>query len=237
MPHRARIDGRLPRARRGAARGQGIRRPGRGHHQLPPCHVRPDGRRSRASGRTDSRLRGQVPFVHGGAEILVRELVGELRAHGCEAERVVAAVQVVSEGRDPAARGRVAAARSEREQRPADRSRHRHEVPDLLRAPSEQGRLARAPAPRRIRAVRHAVQRLRAHRARCRPARARSSTLDTQMLRRVPAAVYDRANTAAASRSTTASPPTPLYHPPLLAPRDAHRPTATTCCRSAGSKR
>src|SRR5882724_7684196 len=30
----------------------------------------------------------QVPFVHGGAEILVRQLVGALRAHGYEAEIV-----------------------------------------------------------------------------------------------------------------------------------------------------
>ena len=32
---RARLDGRLPRPRRGPPRGQGVRRPGRRHHQLP----------------------------------------------------------------------------------------------------------------------------------------------------------------------------------------------------------
>ena len=33
--HRPRLDGGVPRPRRGAARGQGVRRPGRRHHQLP----------------------------------------------------------------------------------------------------------------------------------------------------------------------------------------------------------
>ena len=36
---RARLDGRLPRARRGPPRGQGIHRPGRRHHQLPLRHL------------------------------------------------------------------------------------------------------------------------------------------------------------------------------------------------------
>ena len=33
-------------------------------------------------------LESQTPFVRGGAEILVRELVGALRAHGVEADLV-----------------------------------------------------------------------------------------------------------------------------------------------------
>jgi len=33
-------------------------------------------------------LESQTPFVHGGAEMLARELVGALRRHGCEAELV-----------------------------------------------------------------------------------------------------------------------------------------------------
>ena len=37
--HRARHDGRLPRPRRGSSRRQGVHRPGRGHHQLPVCHL------------------------------------------------------------------------------------------------------------------------------------------------------------------------------------------------------
>ena len=49
----------------------------------------------------------------------------------------------------------------EREQRPRRRSRHRDEVPDLLRASPEQGRLADPPASRGVRAGGHAVQRLR----------------------------------------------------------------------------
>ena len=60
----------------------------------------------------------QVPFVHGGAEVHVRAT----RAASCaraatRPSSCQRAVQVVSEGGDPAARGRVAAARPQREQR------------------------------------------------------------------------------------------------------------------------
>ena len=37
--HRARLDGRVPRSRRGPPRRQGIHRPGRRYHQFPPRHL------------------------------------------------------------------------------------------------------------------------------------------------------------------------------------------------------
>ena len=166
----------------------------------------------------------QVPFVHGGAEVHVRELVRELRQRGLRGGARQRAVQVVSEGRNPAARGGVAAARSQREQRPADRSRHRVEVPDLLRAASAQGRVADPPVPRRLRAVRHAVQRLRAHRARRRPARHADPARHGDA-RRVPRACSrtrgTRPTRLAKFNGLAAE---PLYHPPRLAARLARRP-------------
>ena len=54
---RPRLDGRLPRPRRGPPRRQGIRRPGRRYHQLPICHLS-DVRRIVVA-------EAQVPFVHG----------------------------------------------------------------------------------------------------------------------------------------------------------------------------
>ena len=80
-PARARHARRLPRSRRAPARGQGVHRPRRRRDQLPPRHV---------ESREDHTLivktilvcEAQVPFVHGGAEVHVRELVRELRARG-----------------------------------------------------------------------------------------------------------------------------------------------------------
>ena len=65
----ARQHGRVPRARRGAPRRQGIRRAGRGYHQLPPRHLI-----DRERSRRVLVLESQTPFVHGGAEMLAREL-------------------------------------------------------------------------------------------------------------------------------------------------------------------
>ena len=74
-------DGGVPRARRGPSRRQGIRRPGRRYHQFPLRHLV----RSRPHRLS---CEAQVPFVHGGAEILVRELAATLGAHGYEVEIV-----------------------------------------------------------------------------------------------------------------------------------------------------
>ena len=62
-PHRARLDRGVPRARRGAARRQGVRRAGRRRHQLPVRHVREGRERShcarvRRAGAARARRRG-----------------------------------------------------------------------------------------------------------------------------------------------------------------------------------
>ena len=63
----------------------------------------------------------QVPFVHGGAEVHVRQLVRELRLRGYRRRTRERAVQVVPEGRDSAPRRGVAPPRSERSNgRPVD---------------------------------------------------------------------------------------------------------------------
>src|SRR5499427_8479581 len=73
---RARVDGCLPRSRRGASRRQGLHRRGRRHHQLPLRHM-----------KTVLVCEAQVPFVRGGAEFLVRSLVAELTRRGYKADR------------------------------------------------------------------------------------------------------------------------------------------------------
>ena len=140
-----RLDGGVPRSRRGAARGQGIRRPGRRHHQFPIRHMI----------RTIAVCEAQVPFVHGGAELHVRGLVTRAAAPRLPRRTRVGAVQVVPEGRAAHARRRLAHDRSERSQRRTHRSRHRHEVPDLLRPAPEQDHLAVPPVPRDLRPLRH----------------------------------------------------------------------------------
>src|SRR4029077_14603303 len=73
---RPRLDGRVPRSRRSAPRGQGLHRAGRGHHQLPLRDM-----------KTVLVCEARVPFVHGGAEFLVRSLVTELTRRGYKADR------------------------------------------------------------------------------------------------------------------------------------------------------
>ena len=124
----------------------------------------------------------QVPLVRGGAESHVRQLVDRLRERGYHGRSRVGAVQVVSEGGDPRARRRVAPARSQREQRHADRPGDRDEVPVVLRPAPEQGDVAHPPVPRGLRAVRHRLQRLRPRGSRRRPARSSSSSSTREML-------------------------------------------------------
>src|SRR4030095_9666678 len=71
----------LPRPRRGASRGQGVRGAGRRYHQLPARHL--------VSISRILVLEAQAPFVHGGAEILVRQLTGALRDRGYDADIVL----------------------------------------------------------------------------------------------------------------------------------------------------
>src|SRR5262249_24031056 len=75
---RPRVDGRLPRPRRGPARGQGVHRAGRRHHQFP----------LRDMTATVVVCEAKVPFVSGGAELHVAGLVNELGRRGYRAERV-----------------------------------------------------------------------------------------------------------------------------------------------------
>ncbi len=194
--HRARLDGRLPRSRRGPARRQGVHRPGRRHHQFPP----------RDMIKTVVVCEAQVPFVHGGAELHVTRPRRRAAPPRATRRARLDSVQVVSEGRAARARGGVAADRPVRKQRRADRSRHRHEVPDLLRAPPEQGHVADSSVPRDLRAVRHAVQRVRPHRSRRAAARSpdRSSTATCSASRRGSSATP--ATPRRASRATTAWP-------------------------------
>ena len=99
----------------------------------------------------------QVPFVHGGAEVHVRELVRELRARGYQAELVSVPFKwYPKEEILPHAAAWRLLDLSESNGQP-DRSGDRLEVPDLLRPPSAQGGLADPPVPRRLRAVRHRV--------------------------------------------------------------------------------
>ena len=76
----------------------------------------------------------QVPLVRGGAELLVQQLVDELRARGVETDRVSVPFKWYPKDEilPHAAAWRLLDL--EREQRPADRSGDRHEVPHLLRA-------------------------------------------------------------------------------------------------------
>ena len=107
------------------------------------------------------------------------------------------ALQVVSEGGNSRARGRVAAARSQREQRPADRSRHRHEIPVVFRPPSEQGGVADPPVPRGVRAVRHRRTATSTTSRATSALRATLIDLDTRMLGECRRIFANAANTAA----------------------------------------
>ena len=114
----------------------------------------------------------QVPFVEGGAEYHVRELLRQLRLHGHQAELVSVPFKWYpkEEILTHAAAWRLLDL--SREQRRADRPRDRHEVPVLLRPASSQGRVADPPVPRRVRARRDRLQRLPAPGVGRRPSRA-----------------------------------------------------------------
>ena len=95
----------------------------------------------------------QVPLVRGGAELLVQQLVSELRARGVATDRVSLPFKWYPKDEIlPHAAAWRMLDLSESNGRPIDLI-DRHEVPDLLRAPPEQGVLARAPAPRGVRAL------------------------------------------------------------------------------------
>src|SRR4029453_502779 len=113
----------------------------------------------------------QVPFVTGGAEAHVRQLVGALRARGYEAELV--SVPFTWNPKEEIL-AHAAAWRllnlSESNGRPRDRLIVT-KFPTHFPPPPQKSSRADPSAPRRLRAVRHAVQRLRARRAGPRAAR------------------------------------------------------------------
>ena len=181
----------------------------------------------------------QVPFVQGGAEFHVRELVAPAPRARVRHRARQRALQVVSEAGDPRARRGVAAARSQREQRPADRPRDRARssrptscgIRTRSRGSIHQHRAAYELAGTPFSDFAHTEDDV--------ALRERLIALDTAMLgecrRRVRQLGQHR---GARRRATTASTPTPLYHPPRLAARLRARPVAaTTCCRWAGSSR
>ena len=232
---------RLPRSRRAAPRRQGIHRARRRRDQLPPRHVAIRVQFSEQSVHADDQTcvvcEAQVPFVHGGAEVHVRELVRELRARGYHAELVSVPFKwYPKEEILPHAAAWRLLDLSESNGRPID-LRHRLEVPDLLRAPPEQGRLADPSVPRRLRAVRHAVQRLRPQRSGRRPAR-HADPARHRDARRMPArSSPTRGTPRRVWRSSTASRPSRCIIRRGW-PRASRRArTATTCSRSAGSNR
>ena len=104
-PARARLARGLPRSRRAAARRQGVHRPRRRRHQLPPRDVsRPRPTPTLSVSRRPVTVRhvvvceAQVPFVHGGAEsprARAGARAARARLRGRAGQR---AVQVVSEG-------------------------------------------------------------------------------------------------------------------------------------------
>ena len=93
-------------------------------------------------------------------------------------------------------------------ERRADRPRHRDEVSDLLRSPSEQGDVAVSPVPRDLRSLRHAVQRIRSHRSRRASARPPDRARQRRCSAESRAPLHQRAqHRRRGSRATTASPP------------------------------
>ena len=178
----------------------------------------------RAVPRTILVCEAQVPFVRGGAEFHVRELVRQLRERGHDAELVSIPFKWYPKAEIlPHAAAWRLLDLSESNGR-ADRSRDRDEVPDLLRAASEQGRVAHSSVPRRLRARRHAVQRLRAHAQ----TTSRCASRSSGSTRRCSASASACSPTPATPRRALARynglTATPLYHPPRLAERIRTRP-------------
>ena len=103
-----RVDGGVQGRRRGAARGQGVRRAGRRHHQLPSRHVA-----TRLVHGSPHRARLRNP---GASRAGRRRAAGQAAGGRAAGPRLrdrprVDPVQVVSEAGDPAARRRLGAAR------------------------------------------------------------------------------------------------------------------------------
>ena len=227
---RARLDGGLPRSRRGPARRQGVRRAGRRHHQLPLRHMIEVGRRLRGAGAVRARRRRA-------ARARPRRRAAPPRL---PRRAGVGAVQVVPEGGAARARRGVAADRSHREPT-ASRStsviatkfptyfvRHPNKVTWLIHQYRAIYELCGT-----------AVQRLRAHRSATSRLRDRLIALDTRGARRVDGGCSAIARNTAArlahyNGADRRSRCTIRRRSPA---RCGPGRSATTCCRSAGSKR
>ena len=161
----------------------------------------------------------QVPLVRGGAELLVQQLVDELRRRGVATDKVSLPFKWYpkEEILPHAAAWRLLD--SEREQRPADRPGDCDEVSDLLRAPPD-GKCAgwyTSTAPRMSCAAPPYSD--FGHDEIDIGLRDRLMALDEQMLAEC-RGLYTISRTVSARLETyNGLASTPLYHPPLLAPK------------------
>ena len=181
----------------------------------------------------------QVPFVHGGAEVHVRELRARAAARAATTPSSSACRSSgIRRRRSCRTRPRGGCSISARATAARSISSSRTKFPTYFVAASEQGRLADPPVPRRLRAVRHAVQRLRAQRARRRPARHADRGSTREMLGECRAVFANARNTAARLAKFNGLPGRAAVSSAAAggAPRRRAR-TATTCSRSAGSNR
>ena len=146
--------------------------------------------------------------------------MAQLRARGYDAERVALPFKWYPKEEILRARGRVAPARSEREQRPADRSRRsRTKFPTYFaRHPNKVAWLIH-----QYRAayelVRHEYSDFEHVEERRRACASRSIDLDTKMLRECRRIFTNARNTAARLAKFNGLTAEPLYHPPHLADR------------------
>ena len=159
----------------------------------------------------------QVPFVYGGAERHVRGLVRELAAPRLSCEKSLDSVQALPEERAARTGGAVEARRSVRSELRDRRSRHRHEIPDLLRPPSEQGDLAVSSVPRDLRSLRHDRTASSVNSEADVRLRDRLIGLDTEALAESKRLFSNARNTATRLAKYNGLVAEPLYHPPPLA--------------------
>ena len=171
-----------------------------------------------------------MPFVHGGAEIHVRELVRELRERGYLAELVSVPYKWYPKDEIlPHAAAWRLLDLSESNGTPIDRVIASKFPTYFVRHPHKVAWLD-SPIPRRVRALRYAVQRL-SHTEQDVGLRETLIRLDTEMLGECRSITRTHATQRRGSKNSTASPPTPV---PSAASREENprrANTATTCSR------
>ena len=226
---RARHDGRVQGARRVRLEGK-VHRQGRRHHQLPLRHIG----RCRVPSACLS-VKRRLPLVRGGAELLVRQLVSELRRAASRPIACRCPSSGIRRKRSCRTRRRGVCSISAKATGARSIWSSRPSFPPISRAPA-QGLLARAPAPRGLRAVRHLLQRLRRRRNRRRTARSADGARRTDA-RRVRGLYTISRTVSSRLRNTTA-----LRRRRSTIRRSSRRActrrnAAHTCCRSRGSRR